>query len=100
MRSVRIRRDSLPDHPWIYRKQVAAPEPGTRNGDPVRIVSADGMPLGAGLYNHRSQIALRVLTRETDVEIDRAFLSRRLAGPCACAARSSASTCAPTPGAW
>jgi 23S rRNA (cytosine1962-C5)-methyltransferase len=78
MKSVRIRRDSLPDHPWVYRKQVASPEPGTRNGDPVRILGSDGRPLGAGLFNGKSQLAIRVLTMDPAVEIDRAFLAGRL----------------------
>ncbi len=79
MKSVRIRRDALPDHPWVYRKQVAEAETGTRNGDPVRILLSTGRPAGAGLYNGKSQIALRVLTRDPAAEIDRAFLERRIA---------------------
>ncbi len=78
MKSVRIRRDSLPDHPWIYRKQVQRADPGTRNGDPVRILRKDGTPLGAGLFNARSQIAIRVLTRDTSVVLDECFLRRRI----------------------
>ena len=78
MKSVRIRRDALPDHPWIFRKQVQRPDPGTRNGDPVRILARDGNPLGAGLYNGKSQIAIRVLTRDTSAVVDGRFLRRRL----------------------
>jgi len=78
VRSVRIRREFLPDHPWIFRKQIAQADQGTRNGDPVRILGKDGKPLGAGLYNGRSQIAIRALTRDPDRTIDRAFLKERL----------------------
>ena len=78
MNSVRIRRDTLPDHPWVYRKQVRAADPGTRNGDPVRILGDSGKPLGAGLYHGKSQLAVRVLTRDPKEEIDRPFLSRRV----------------------
>jgi len=78
VKSVRIRRDSLPDHPWIYRKQVQRADPGTRNGDPVRIFGKDGTTLGAGLYNGKSQLAIRVLTRDTSVVLDEWFLRRRI----------------------
>jgi len=79
VKSVRIRREALPDHPWIYRKQVLRPDPGTRNGDPVRILTRAGEPAGAGLYNGRSQIAIRVLSRDPEAVIDRDFLAARIA---------------------
>ena len=78
MKSVTIRRDSLPDHPWIYRKQVLRPEPGTRNGDPVRILLKTGAPAGAGLYHGKSQIAIRVLSRDPAAVIDEAFVRARI----------------------
>ncbi|MHC4860203.1 MAG: DUF3108 domain-containing protein [Planctomycetota bacterium] len=78
MKAVRIRREALPDHPWIYRKQIAKADAGTRNGDPVRILTKDGTSSGAGLFHGRSRIALRVLTRDPDIEIDREFLARRI----------------------
>lgn len=78
MKSVRIKRDTLPDHPWVYRKQVLKADPGTRNGDPVRILTRDGKPAGAGLYNGQSQIALRVLTRDPGTVIDKRFIEKRI----------------------
>jgi 23S rRNA (cytosine1962-C5)-methyltransferase len=78
VRSVRIRRETLPDHPWIYRKQIARADPGTRNGDPVRILTKDGTPSGAGLFHGKSRIALRVLSREPDAVVDREFLAGRI----------------------
>jgi len=78
VKSVRIRRETLPDHPWIYRKQIARADPGTRNGDPVRILTKDGTPAGAGLYNGKSRIALRVLSLEPDAVVDRDFLAGRI----------------------
>ncbi|MEN8148875.1 MAG: class I SAM-dependent rRNA methyltransferase [Planctomycetota bacterium] len=78
MNAVRIRRTALPAHPWVYRKQVTRPDPGTRNGDPVRILGRDGQPLGAGLYHGKSQIAIRVLTTNPNEAIDTAFIRRRV----------------------
>jgi len=78
MKSVRIRRAVLPLHPWVYRKQVLRPDPGTRNGDPVRILDREGRPVGAGLYHGRSQIAIRVLTRDPKETIDAGFIGMRV----------------------
>jgi len=79
MKSVRIRRMLLPDHPWIYRKQVMSTDMGTRNGDPVRIRTREGKPLGAGLFHGKSQIAIRVLSRDPNEVVDEAFIRRRVA---------------------
>ncbi len=51
-------------HPFVYQKMVIGPQgmPRPRAGDLVRVVDRDGIPLGFGLWNSRSQIALRFLT--------------------------------------
>jgi 23S rRNA (cytosine1962-C5)-methyltransferase len=53
-------------HPFVYRKMVIGPQgAGLPNpGDLVRVVDRDGEPLGYGLWNPRSQISLRMLSRE------------------------------------
>ncbi len=51
---------------------------GTRNGDPVRILAKDGNPIGAGLYNGKSQLAIRILTKDSSVVLNRSFLARRI----------------------
>ena len=53
-------------HPFVFRKMVIGPVgPGIPNpGDLVRVVDRDGKPLGFGLWNPRSQISLRMLSRE------------------------------------
>jgi 23S rRNA (cytosine1962-C5)-methyltransferase len=49
-------------HPWIYRKMLERPrEGGPRDGDAVEIYDKRGRFVGRGVYNGRSQIALRVL---------------------------------------
>jgi 23S rRNA (cytosine1962-C5)-methyltransferase len=53
-------------HPFIYRKMVIGPA-GTgvpSLGDLVRVVDRDGKVLGHGLWNPRSQISIRLLSRE------------------------------------
>lgn len=54
-------------HPFVYKKMVAGPVGGRRpnDGDLVRIVDdRDGSFIGYGLHNIRSQIALRILSRD------------------------------------
>ncbi len=63
-------------HPWIYRSDVvkAEAEPGAI----VQVKGPRGKAMGRALFSDRSQITLRMLTRE-DVEIDQSFWRARLA---------------------
>jgi 23S rRNA (cytosine1962-C5)-methyltransferase len=49
-------------HLWVYRSDVSAIEAGP--GALVAVTDARTRPLGFGLYSDRSQIALRLLTRD------------------------------------
>ena len=52
-------------HPFVYKKMVVGATPGSprpRDGDLVRVVDRDGFPIGFGLWNGRSQIALRLIS--------------------------------------
>ena len=63
-------------HPWIYRADVAdvsAAEPGAV----VRLLDRKKRFWGQALYSSKSQIALRLLTRE-DRPFDEAFLAERI----------------------
>ncbi|MFO0891506.1 MAG: class I SAM-dependent rRNA methyltransferase [Isosphaeraceae bacterium] len=55
-------------HPFIVRKMIIGPVGSAiaNPGDLVRAVDRDGKPLGYGLWNPRSQISLRLLTREAE----------------------------------
>jgi 23S rRNA (cytosine1962-C5)-methyltransferase len=52
------------NHPFVYRKMVVGPVGPVRpaDGDLVRVVDRDHLPLGFGFWNSRSQITLRLLT--------------------------------------
>lgn len=63
-------------HPWIYRSDVSA-SPGIEPGSVVSVRDRRKRFLGQALYSSRSQIALRLLTREKR-PIDRAFLAERI----------------------
>ncbi len=56
-------------HPFIYKKMVigATGMPRPRDGDLVRVVDRDGLPLGFALWNGRSQIALRLIASGIEV---------------------------------
>jgi 23S rRNA (cytosine1962-C5)-methyltransferase len=55
-------------HPFVYRKMVIGPVGPSvpNNGDLVRVVDRDQKFLGHGLWNPRSQISLRILSREPE----------------------------------
>jgi len=67
-------------HPWIYRSDVAE-EPGDRAGV-VRVTDRKGRFLGRALYSPRSEIRVRLLTRD-DVAIDREWWRDRIAAAAA-----------------
>src|SRR5918993_4799234 len=52
-------------HPFVYRKMVIGPVSGVRpaDGDLVRVIDRDNLPVGFGLWNGRSQISLRLLAQ-------------------------------------
>jgi 23S rRNA (cytosine1962-C5)-methyltransferase len=59
-------------HPWVYREALGKPRgklPHT--GDVVEVVDAAGEGLGAGLYDDRSPIAVRVYVRDGSFDIGR-----------------------------
>ena len=51
-------------HPWVYRSDVV--EVDAAGGDTVRVTSARGRPIGYALYSDRSEIAIRLLTRQDE----------------------------------
>jgi 23S rRNA (cytosine1962-C5)-methyltransferase len=64
-------------HPWVYGNAVDRLEGDAQPGDVVGVADHDGRFIGRGLWNPRSQIPVRLLTRD-DEAVDRAFLDRRL----------------------
>jgi 23S rRNA (cytosine1962-C5)-methyltransferase len=61
-------------HPWIYRTDVAAAPDGA---GPCRVLDRRGKFLGVALFSPRSEIRLRLLTRE-DVVPDAAWWRGRI----------------------
>jgi 23S rRNA (cytosine1962-C5)-methyltransferase len=63
-------------HPWVYRSDVEA-DGGAESGDVVTVADGRGKFLGKAFWSARSQIAIRMVTRE-DEAIDEGFLAARL----------------------
>ena len=64
-------------HPWVYEGEVLSAEP-VADGAIADVVTKSGKWLGAGFYNSRSKIRVRLLTRNRNDTIDAAFWQRRL----------------------
>jgi 23S rRNA (cytosine1962-C5)-methyltransferase len=62
-------------HPWVYRSDVA--DAAGDAGDVVRVVDRAGRFLGHAFYNPKSEITLRIATRE-DEEINEAWFRNRI----------------------
>ena len=66
----------LGGHPWIFRSDIER-EDGAADGLPVRVLTSAGRFLAMAVYNPRSQISLRILSRR-DEPIDAAFIRGRV----------------------
>jgi 23S rRNA (cytosine1962-C5)-methyltransferase len=64
-------------HPWAYANAVERLDGEAAPGDIVSLVDHDGHFIGRGIFNPRSQIPVRLLTRK-DEAIDAAFFVARL----------------------
>ena len=64
--------------PWIYDNEIESIMGSFENGDIVLIHDFDGYPMGKGFINLNSKIRIRMMTRRSDVEIDREFLKKRV----------------------
>jgi len=69
-------------HPWIWRDTIAHGLEGVRAGDTVHIVTADGSPLGEGIADPDSPIAVRMWTHGR-AALDQALLAERAHRACA-----------------
>lgn len=63
---------------WIFDNEIASVSPDAADGGLVLVRDFDGYPMGTGFYNSRSKIAIRILSRGRETEIDEAFLQERV----------------------
>lgn len=66
-------------HLWIFSNEIQEVRDVGENGQLVAVRGTGGELLGRGYYNRHSLIAVRLLTRRQDEEIDSAFFRSRIA---------------------
>jgi 23S rRNA (cytosine1962-C5)-methyltransferase len=67
----------LSGHPWVFANEVEALLPATHDGEVVECRDRTGRFIGSGIYNSKSQIVWRRLSRDR-VALDAAYLRRAL----------------------
>jgi 23S rRNA (cytosine1962-C5)-methyltransferase len=67
----------LTGHPWVFVNEVEALLPADLDGEVVECRDRGGRLLGFGIYNSRSQIVWRRVSRER-VALDRAWLDKTI----------------------
>lgn len=63
---------------WIYDNEIAEIEEGTEDGAFVTVHDFDEYPMGVGFLNTQSTISIRMMTKDAEAVIDRAFLKKRV----------------------
>ena len=65
-------------HPWIFNNEVESIEGEVNGGETVEVFTHDKKFVGKGYINPRSQILVRLLTRQKDDEINEDFFLVRI----------------------
>ena len=67
----------LAGHPWVYSNEIAmdAAAKALPPGATVRLIANDGRALGTAMFNPRTLIAARLWSRDSQAEVDQAFLA-------------------------
>ncbi len=76
----RMGRRAQSGHPWVYSNEIAMDQDAKAlaPGGLVRVLNDGGDVLGVAMFNPHSLIAARLLSRDANAKIDRAFLSGRI----------------------
>ncbi len=65
-------------HPWIYNNEVELVEGDVEDGDIVEVYNFKNNFIGRGYYNGKSQILIRILTRDFEEQINEDFFFRKI----------------------
>ncbi len=63
---------------WIYDNEIQTIMGGFEDGDMVIVRDFDGYPMGKGFINTKSKIMIRMMTRNSNQEIDEDFIKSRV----------------------
>jgi 23S rRNA (cytosine1962-C5)-methyltransferase len=66
-------------HPWIFNNEVEKVEGGVNGGEIVEVFTHDKKFVGRGYINPKSQIVVRLLTRDINTVINEQFFHDRIA---------------------
>jgi 23S rRNA (cytosine1962-C5)-methyltransferase len=66
-------------HPWIFNNEVEKMDGEVKGGEIVEVFTHDKKFIGNGYINPRSQILVRLLTREKNTEINEQFFYDQIA---------------------
>ena len=65
-------------HPWIFSNEVEEIKDNPLPGSIVQVYYHDGKFAGSGYFNQQSQIIVRLLTRQRNVEINEEFFLKKI----------------------
>jgi len=68
----------LKGHPWVFSRGIKEVRGSPEPGDVVLILASDGSPLALGFYNAHCDIAVRVISRHPEAEINEKFWRLRI----------------------
>ena len=74
----KISRRVAEGHPWIFSNEVDKVEGSVSGGEIVTVLTHDHKFIGQGYINPKSQILVRLLTRDKSEEINEDFFYRRI----------------------
>ncbi|MCU0793965.1 MAG: class I SAM-dependent rRNA methyltransferase [Opitutaceae bacterium] len=74
---VNVRSRVLQGHPWVFANEVEALAPEAHDGEVVELRDRTGRFIGSGIYNSKSQIVWRRLSRDR-VTLDAAYIRAAL----------------------
>lgn len=63
---------------WIYDNEIDTIKGTFRNGDLVEVHDFDGYVMGRGFINQNSKIRVRMMTRDSEQQVDDTFLQKRV----------------------
>ncbi|MEO6166920.1 MAG: class I SAM-dependent rRNA methyltransferase [Chitinophagales bacterium] len=65
-------------HPWVYGNEIGSVSAAIDAGEIVEVVDSKNRFVGRGYYNAKSQITVRLLTRDEQEIIDQAFFNNKI----------------------
>lgn len=65
-------------HPWIYNNEIGEIDGNPENGDIVDVFNFKNNFIGKGYYNNKSQITIRLLSRDAAEAIDETFFFNKI----------------------